>query len=616
MTPSLDEHSCVINAISPDAISIISGTTPAPGQKIIVYVDEIGRLEGIVQERKYASFLLKLELSDSKKQTISRKLASIRPPSDAEVHRRAANDQKRSKSQSESPREAEAAPDDAWNRSDPPRVTPSCDAPRDEHIDETVLCCRRFGVAFGSRVILADVSFNAPSRGVTVLMGPAGTGKSTLLRSLAGTFGNNRIYKSWGEALFRNAPVSLENAPPLVAQRIDFAHRSVLESLLLHFPKKTLNASEKRSMARSWLDGLGAGEIAEHFDTRQVDLEPVIQRKVAILREAAAEPPVLLIDEPTSGLRDDDANDVLSLIERIASRSPALVVLHNQKQARRIARDIILLAGGRVIEHSPVGEFFTSTNAVTAVFVATGSCAVPAPDAAPETLSDETAAPPALPLSALTAIGEASCCAPEDKPPTGAGNAAERRAIEVADGRRGYAWLNALSPVPNARAARVEGFHWIIPGRLAGTSGPGVVHALDYDLDLLQGAGVTTLVTLTEGNLPQEALASHGLQNLHLPIPDGSAPALEDAEALVQGIRTLIETDHVVAVHCLQGIGRTGVVLACCLVDGGGMSAQAALARLRSISPAYLKTKAQEQFLAAFALRRSQQPENGTQNVQ
>ncbi|WP_400770668.1 ATP-binding cassette domain-containing protein [Methylosinus sporium] len=448
--------------------------------------------------------------------------------------------------------------------------------------------CRHFGAAFGSRVILADVSLCLPSLGVTVLMGPAGTGKSTLLRSLAALFGNSRMYKCWGEAVYLGAPISPTNAPALVGQHINLTQRSVLDSLLLNFAKTSVNERERRAAVVSWLAELGAGDLAIHFDRPYVDLEPCLQRKVAILREAAGEPSLLMIDEPTSGLSDDAADDLLRLIEHIARRCAVLVVLHNLKQARRVARDVVLLAGGRVIEQSPTAKFFASKNSVTEIFVSTGSCAVPAPDASPDALVCETLAPPPLPEAAREAVAEAER----------ASSGQIRSAAISASGK--YPWLTAAQPWPGQKTPRLDGFRWIIPGRLAGVAGPGVVNALDYDLDLLRRAGVTTLITLTESNLPQPALAAQGLQNLHLPIPDGCVPSLEDVQALVGGIRALVETDHVVAVHCLEGVGRTGTILACCFIDGGGMSASEALAHIRKIDPKYVRSEIQERFLSAY----------------
>jgi ABC-type branched-subunit amino acid transport system ATPase component len=63
-------------------------------------------------------------------------------------------------------------------------------------------------------------------------------------------------------------------------------------------------------------------------------------------------PALLMIDEPTSGLNDQDASQILQLIEHVGRHMAVLLALHNQKQARTIGQSVILLAGGRVQEHS------------------------------------------------------------------------------------------------------------------------------------------------------------------------------------------------------------------------------------------------------------------------
>ena len=145
-----------------------------------------------------------------------------------------------------------------------------------------------------------------------------------------------------------------------------------------------------------------------------------------------------------------------------------------------------------------------------------------------------------------------------------------------------------------------RGFHWIVPGRLAGCAQPGLVSPLDYDLDLLAQVGITYLVTLTEQDLDQQALARHGLRNLHLPIVDREAPTLAQAYMMAFRLQRLLDQGEQVAVHCKAGIGRTGTVLALWLIREGGLSATSALERLRAISPAYVQTLEQEQMLQAF----------------
>ena len=128
---------------------------------------------------------------------------------------------------------------------------------------------------------------------------------------------------------------------------------------------------------------------------------------------------------------------------------------------------------------------------------------------------------------------------------------------------------------------------------------PGVVFAIDHDLALLRGMGITVLVNLTEREIPAELLAAHGLRSYHLGIADRGAPPLLWAKLLLAKIEVMQRAGEVVAVHCLAGLGRTGLVLAAWLVREG-LTAEEALRRLRTIEPGFVQSKEQEDLLHAL----------------
>ena len=138
-----------------------------------------------------------------------------------------------------------------------------------------------------------------------------------------------------------------------------------------------------------------------------------------------------------------------------------------------------------------------------------------------------------------------------------------------------------------------------MPGQLAGTPLPGVVHDIDLDLAALRRMGITLLITLTERDLPQEPLLRHGLRNLHLPIYDREPPTVAQIQMLLKRMEILLAQGHVLAVHCLAGIGRTGTVLAAWLVREG-LAAPEALRRVRLIDAQYVQTTEQEDFLQLY----------------
>ncbi|MDP3829384.1 MAG: ATP-binding cassette domain-containing protein, partial [Polaromonas sp.] len=76
-----------------------------------------------------------------------------------------------------------------------------------------------YGVAFGDRVVLRSVSFSMPVQGCTVLLGPSGTGKSTLLRTLAACNHANPALRTWGAARYDAQACTEDHHPALMMQR-------------------------------------------------------------------------------------------------------------------------------------------------------------------------------------------------------------------------------------------------------------------------------------------------------------------------------------------------------------------------------------------------------------
>ena len=143
------------------------------------------------------------------------------------------------------------------------------------------------------------------------------------------------------------------------------------------------------------------------------------------------------------------------------------------------------------------------------------------------------------------------------------------------------------------------GFVWLEPGRLAGTPLPGAVNDMDNDLAALKRVGISHLITLTERDLPQDALKRHGLANLHLPTRDHEAPSLGQIQMLLKRMETLMAQGEVLAVHCLAGRGRTGTVLAAWWIREG-LTAQEALRRVRLLDAHYVQSAEQEAFLQRY----------------
>lgn len=472
------------------------------------------------------------------------------------------------------------------------------------------------GASFGARVILAEVDFALPARGVTVLLGPSGSGKSTLLRTLADLNAANPRFRRWGSTRYAGQPWrSGLQAPRLVQQQARLMMASTFDAIVeLARPRLKLVPHELRDWCRAQVQAFGFPELALMFDQPALQLSPVQQRAVAILREALAEPALLMVDEPTAELEGYEAFVLLELLRQVGQRTAVLMSTHQQQHAQAVAQDMLLLAGGRIAEAQSMEAFQRAPLSLAGQqFLRTGSCAVASPDARAEDLEEGVPLPPPLPAAAMAAISEflsdavaaepasepmpASMPAPIPAPAPTPAAAARPRAVNPAVLVDWQPLAADPQAVPASRGP--NGFAWLVPGRLAGAPQPGVVQSMDFDLKALRGCGVTVLITLTENDLPQEPLQQHGLRNLHLPVRDHESPTVAQIQMLLARMSAMLRAGEVLAVHCLAGLGRTGTVLAAWLVREG-LTADEALRRVRLIDAQYVQSQAQEDLLYAY----------------
>ena len=152
---------------------------------------------------------------------------------------------------------------------------------------------------------------------------------------------------------------------------------------------------------------------------------------------------------------------------------------------------------------------------------------------------------------------------------------------------------------------------WLIPNLLAGMPMPyihadrrmnsgGALNAYPDELPDLFAVGVRAVVCLL--NIPSDAAVfeTAGFTFLCLPIPDGSAPTLEQAKDFVRFVEEQRNAQRPVAVHCEAGLGRTGTMLAIYLI-AQGQSAEEAIRQVRKSEPIAVETPRQIQFLELFA---------------
>jgi len=140
------------------------------------------------------------------------------------------------------------------------------------------------------------------------------------------------------------------------------------------------------------------------------------------------------------------------------------------------------------------------------------------------------------------------------------------------------------------------------PGAWIDPAGQVLLSAYPRSRDLagLQRRGIRLLVNLDERPHEATLLARYGLTELHLPVPDFHAPTPEQLAIGVAAVVSAVSAGERVAIHCAAGLGRSGTLAACYLVELGQDWA-AAVERVRAARPGAIETRAQLAAVAAYA---------------
>jgi ABC-type dipeptide/oligopeptide/nickel transport system ATPase subunit len=217
---------------------------------------------------------------------------------------------------------------------------------------------RTFGFGSTARVAVTGVSFELLRNRTIAVVGESGAGKSTLARLIAGL-----DRPSTGTVLIDGRPPRLRAGVPSPVQMVFQDPREALNPFLpigtsLAAPLRRQPADERRSRVAQLLTQVGldpkrAGERPAAFSGGQ-------QQRIVIARALAANPRLLVCDEPTSSLDVSVQAQIVNLILQLQQdlKFACVLVTHDLAVARVLADDILVLEGGVVIEHTPADQFF------------------------------------------------------------------------------------------------------------------------------------------------------------------------------------------------------------------------------------------------------------------
>ncbi len=208
------------------------------------------------------------------------------------------------------------------------------------------------GIAYvaGTNRILSDVSVALQAGGPTVLMGPNGSGKTTLIKLAMGL-----IAPAAGTITFGGSAVAPRGSRALVFQKPVMLKRSVAANIAY-----ALDAAGKPAgdgAVQRLLDLSHIGPLAERPARRLSGGE---QQRLALARALAREPQILFLDEPTASLDPSSTKLVEEIIARVSASGVKIVMsTHDLGQARRLAHEVVFMAQGRFVEHTPAASFFS-----------------------------------------------------------------------------------------------------------------------------------------------------------------------------------------------------------------------------------------------------------------
>lgn len=198
---------------------------------------------------------------------------------------------------------------------------------------------------------LKDVSFSISDTGLDVILGKSGSGKSTLLHLLGGVdFPSEGTVKYNGDDIFYHDAKRLEgyrrDTVSFVFQKNNLIpHLTVLQNFLV-----SGLSEENASKALEEVGLLG-------FEKKKCsELSGGEEQRVAIARAIARQSPILLCDEPTGSLDEENSALIFGLLKRVSEKSSVIVVTHDQHLADTFADVIIKMVDGRIIERKIINE--------------------------------------------------------------------------------------------------------------------------------------------------------------------------------------------------------------------------------------------------------------------
>ncbi|HEX2971357.1 MAG TPA: phosphate ABC transporter ATP-binding protein PstB [Tepidisphaeraceae bacterium] len=268
-------------------------------------------------------------------------------------------------------RPAEPVPSRIASLPENPTLQPipeTCDTHAQLATEQHILAVEHFNLFYGKHQALHDITMNIPAGKVTALIGPSGCGKSTLLRSV------NRLndlldhVRIEGNIFLSGQPVYAKQVDVIeVRKRMGMVFQksnpfpiSIFENVVYalrlageHRRSTLMDVCERSLRGAALWD-----EVKDRLKTSALALSGGQQQRLCIARAIAADPEVLLMDEPCSALDPIATGKVEELIHNLRGNYTIVIVTHNMQQAARVSDYTAFMYLGRLVEYGPTNTVF------------------------------------------------------------------------------------------------------------------------------------------------------------------------------------------------------------------------------------------------------------------
>lgn len=223
---------------------------------------------------------------------------------------------------------------------------------------------RNLSKRFGNQQVLDKINLKIEKGKVFAVIGPSGTGKSTLLRCInvlerpeKGTIRlENQIFDF--ENLSKSDIQMLRTHTSMVFQNSNlYRNKTALENITT--PLILVKKMAKEEAEKIGLELLKKVGVLEKKDAYPETLSGGEKQRVGIARALAVNPDIILFDEPTSALDPELVSGVLDVIKELAKQhTTMLIVTHEMKFAKNVADEVIFMENGHIVEQGPAKEVF------------------------------------------------------------------------------------------------------------------------------------------------------------------------------------------------------------------------------------------------------------------